>query len=128
MPDREKVIKGLNDIGGFIAGRVGFEQARNFLQTINDALALLKEQDDLGTELTNAVELIRKKNEQIEKLLKEQEAKQGKWERHYSRPGVYADLFWWCSVCGEPTRYNDAGIFYQYCPHCGAKLEPCEET
>jgi hypothetical protein len=43
--DREKVIKGLNDIGGFIAGRVGFEQARNFLRTIDDALALLKEQE-----------------------------------------------------------------------------------
>ena len=53
--------------------------------------------------------------------------KTGKWERHYSRPGVYADLFWWCSCCGEPTRYNDAGIFYQHCPHCGAKLEPCKE-
>lgn len=64
----------------------------------------------------------------IMELLKEQEPKTGKWERHYSRPGVYADLFWWCSVCGEPTRYNDARIFYQYCPHCGAKLEPCAET
>lgn len=63
-------------------------------------------------------------------LLKEQETvepKTGKWERHYSRPGVYADLFWWCSCCGEPTRYSDAGIFYQYCPKCGAKLEPCRE-
>ena len=44
MPDREKVIAGLNDIGGFIAGRIGFEQARNFLRTIDDALAMLKEQ------------------------------------------------------------------------------------
>jgi len=43
--DREKVIKGLNDIGGFIAGRVGFEQARNFLRTIDDAIAMLKEQE-----------------------------------------------------------------------------------
>ena len=45
MPDREKVIKGLNDIGGFIAERIGIEQARNFLRTIDDALALLKEQE-----------------------------------------------------------------------------------
>ena len=64
----------------------------------------------------------------VEELLKEQETKTGKWERQYSRPGVYANLFWWCSVCKEPTRYNDAGIFYKYCPHCGAKLEPCRET
>lgn len=61
-------------------------------------------------------------------MLKEQEPKAGKWERQYSRPGVYANLFWWCSVCKEPTRYNDAGIFYKYCPRCGAKLEPCRET
>jgi hypothetical protein len=40
---------------------------------IDDTLALLKEQEDLGTELTNAVELIHKKNERIEKLMKEQE-------------------------------------------------------
>ena len=47
MPDREKVIKGLNDIGGFIAGRIGIEQARNFLRTIDDAIELLKEQEEL---------------------------------------------------------------------------------
>ena len=52
---------------------------------------------------------------------------EGKWERHYSRPGVYADLYWWCSCCGEPTGYSDAGIFYRYCPKCGAKLEPCRD-
>lgn len=46
MNDREKVIKGLNDIGGFIAGRIGFEQARNFMRTIDDALALLNEQEN----------------------------------------------------------------------------------
>lgn len=45
MPDREKVIKGLNDIGGFVAGRLGFEQARNFIRTINDVIALLQEQE-----------------------------------------------------------------------------------
>lgn len=45
MTDVQKVIKGLNDIGGFIAGRVGFEQARNFLRTIDDAISLLKEQE-----------------------------------------------------------------------------------
>jgi len=45
MPDMEKVIIGLNDIGGFIAGRVGFEQARNFLRTIDETVALLKERE-----------------------------------------------------------------------------------
>ena len=73
MADMNTVINGLIDIGGFIAGRVRFEQAKNFLRTIDDTIELLKEQEDLGTELTNAVELIHKKNERIEKLLKEQE-------------------------------------------------------
>ena len=56
MPNREKVIKGLNDIGGFIAGRIGFEQARNFLRTIDETIAMLKEQErkkgswDYGTQ------------------------------------------------------------------------------
>jgi peptidoglycan hydrolase CwlO-like protein len=34
----------------------------------SEALSLLKEQEDLGTELTNAMELIHKKNERIKKL------------------------------------------------------------
>lgn len=46
MNDREKVIKGLYDIGEFIAGRVGFEQARNFMRTIDDAIAMLNEQEN----------------------------------------------------------------------------------
>ena len=40
-------------------------------QWSDDALELLKEQEDLGTELTNAMELVRKKNERI-KTLEEQ--------------------------------------------------------
>ena len=55
------------------------------------------------------------------------EVRAGKWERHYSRPGVYADLYWWCSSCGKPTSYQDAGIFYRYCPQCGAKMEFCRD-
>lgn len=45
MTDMRKIVKGLNDIGAFIAGRIGFEQARNFLRTIDEAVALLKEQE-----------------------------------------------------------------------------------
>ena len=45
MIDRENVIKGLHDIGGFIAGQIGIAQARNFLRTIDDTIELLKEQE-----------------------------------------------------------------------------------
>ena len=44
MLDRDTVVRGLHNIAGFIAGRIGIEQARNFLRTIDDAIALLKEQ------------------------------------------------------------------------------------
>jgi len=44
----------------------------------------------------------------------------GKWERHYSRPGVYADLFWHCSNCGYKSSNDNANIYYQYCPNCGS--------
>ena len=116
MADRETIAKGLHDIGGFIAGRVGIEQARNFLRTIDDTIELLKEQEDLGTELTNAVELIHKKNERIEKLLKEQEA------RWISVPHKRARI---CSHCeaDEPYKFaDDDAEVYEYCPHCGAKM------
>ena len=49
------------------------------------------------------------------------EPKRGRWERHFSRPNVYADLYWWCTCCGRPTGYVSA-FLYDYCPHCGADM------
>ena len=72
MIDREKVIKAeLDEIVEQCRGMdyVSFSSITEHCQNI---LALLKEQEDLGKALTNTVELIRKKNELIEKLLKEQ--------------------------------------------------------
>ena len=50
------------------------------------------------------------------------EPKKGKWERHYSRPNVYADLFWYCSECGYKNDENYAPVYHHYCPNCGARL------
>ena len=50
-----------------------------------------------------------------------EERKTGKWERHYSRPNVYADLCWHCSVCGYASGDNWANKF-NFCPHCGASM------
>ena len=81
MPDRESVITHLQIIhtwAEFARERdLQFftpKHLEDIAEWTDDALELLKEQEDLGTELTNAVELIHKKNERIEKLLKEQEA------------------------------------------------------
>lgn len=49
------------------------------------------------------------------------EPKVGKWERHYSRPNVYEDLFWHCSECGYRSSDNWADKF-NFCPHCGADM------
>ena len=116
MSDREKVAKDLTDIGSWIAGRVGFEQAKNFLHTIDDAVALIKEQENLGTELTNAVELIHKKNERIEKLLKEQEAVEPVTESSVYDPDT------WFFVCGSCKK----GVISpgdKFCPWCGKRID-----
>ena len=47
--------------------------------------------------------------------------KRGRWERHYSRPNVYADLFWHCSECGYRSSDNWADKF-NFCPNCGADM------
>ncbi len=80
MPDREKVIERLQRVSRYFKSmlKVGYdgdaEIYREHRESVKMAIELLKEQEDLGAELTNAVELIHKKNERIEKLLKEQEA------------------------------------------------------
>jgi hypothetical protein len=73
MPDRDTVVRGLHDIAGFIAGRIGIEQARNFLRTIDDALALLKEQDCTINELQNAYGYLQKQFFEVQDELLKQE-------------------------------------------------------
>ena len=52
----------------------------------------------------------------------EAHSRTGKWERHYSRPNVYADLFWHCSECGYKNDENYAPVYHHFCPNCGAKM------
>ena len=51
------------------------------------------------------------------------ERKTGRWERHYSRPGVFADLFWHCSCCGYKNENQYANVYHKFCPHCGEPME-----
>ena len=77
MPDREKVIHAVETAFELwideYTGCSWFKEDE-VRQAKEDAIAVLKEQEDMGKELTDAMELVRKKNERIEKLLKEQEA------------------------------------------------------
>ena len=45
MMDSEKVIKGLNEIGTFITGRLEYGQAKNLLEFLDEAIAMLKEKE-----------------------------------------------------------------------------------
>ena len=55
----------------------------------------------------------------------EPERKTGTWQRKYSRPGVYADLCWYCSICGGKFSDTYANM-WKYCPDCGATMEETE--
>jgi len=92
-------------------------------QILADALELLKEQEDLGTELTNAVELIHKKNERIEKLLKEQEAVEPTFKQ--DKDGIYV---WACGSCGAYMYHIYEGIdkakeYAKFCRQCGKAVK-----
>ena len=58
------------------------------------------------------------------------EPRKGRWERHYSRPNVFADMYWHCSICGYKNSENWANVYHRYCPHCGSEmlLESHEEV
>ena len=61
MSDREKIIKEWESV-------LSRDPLDAPWDLIDETLTLLKEQEDLGTELMNAMELIHKKNERIKKL------------------------------------------------------------
>ena len=81
----------------------------------SEAIAVLKEQEDLGEELTNAVELIRKKNKRIEELLKEQEPIP--CGEKIKAGDVMLD-FYECGHCKNAIRKP-----WKYCPFCGKEVK-----
>lgn len=97
MPDREKVIRGLVEISDHmqqVAKKTEDPMLSGMFEywheIAEDALALLREQDE-----TRLV-------------------------RHFSRPGVYADLWLHCEKCGGlvDDRYR-----YKHCPNCGRAVK-----
>ena len=118
MSDREKVIKEFELFIKEFHPACTSEGVE--LDVFREVLALLKEQEDLGTELTNAVELIHKKNERIKELLKKHEA---------VKPKLDVDSMV-CGKCGHPLihqeRLGDAILFeerHNYCQQCGRQVK-----
>lgn len=98
MTDIETVVNGLNDISGFIAGRVGFEQARNFLRTIDDAIELLKEQEPK--------QIVRK---------------QLKRENSDGSIDYFAD--WYCPHCEKLLKRGFDAPWMKFCCMCGKAVK-----
>ena len=71
----------------------------------NTECELLSEEWD---ELTNAI-----------KQVPSAEPKKGSWEHCEDEDGMY-DV---CSNCGADVDISHYGRSYNYCPHCGAKME-----
>lgn len=101
MPDREKVIKGLENLSEWLFQqyRVVYDgDAPNYYdayKTVDDALALLKEQES-------------------------------EWLED-SDPGQEYGTTWACRKCGYSIHklsiWNPYEFGYKYCLHCGRKME-----
>lgn len=124
--DREKVIKGLECCTSFdsvdqTCMACPFEndcvgKQRN-TQLLHDALALLKEQEDLGTELTYAIESIRRLQKDKDKLCLEV----SEWKhKFHDRPLKDAvEPFHRC-IGKDFSLIEDS--HFDYCPYCGKPI------
>jgi len=95
-------------------------------QAAIDALRKLREEDieDYGCEIPEGFNQDHLDRATFAiKQLPPIQPKRGKWERHYSRPNVYADLFWHCSECGYKDIENYAPVYHHFCTNCGAKMD-----
>ena len=115
--DREKVIKGLEklrkDLGYGLPDRS--DVVMEYLNSLTDAIALLKEQEEQIKKRDESLEKAREEIQWLRGMLKEQEPKTGRW---IDSAGDYK-----CSVC--MATYGDLYPDYQYthyCPNCGAKM------
>lgn len=125
--DREKVVK---EFALFIkefnpsctSEGVELDMFREVLALLKEQKELLKEKEDLGTELTNAVELIHKKNERINKLLKEQEPIEPVDDGHGSL--ICGNQGFGCGCVGSYNlRTKVVDKFCNFCPECGRKVK-----
>ena len=127
MVDREKVIKGLETIKQFFGYGLPStaEMFDSYYGTLNDAIALLKEQEDA---YQGAEELLRQKTilfDDAIKRLKGQDAvepKTGHWDvfEYCANEGIYCSK---CHIKVFDRTTKPKKKLSQYCPHCGSKNE-----
>lgn len=86
------------------------------IESLNKALTRVGNGDMDNVTLSEVEEAI----ESAITLLREQETH---LVHHYSRPGVYADLWLYCEVCGGKV---DGNSYPKFCPNCGRKVKERE--
>ena len=102
VADREKVIKGLE--------HCGFNEKRGCVGCpYSDECGDFGSEAGIGSLCTDALALLR-----------EQEPQETRLVHRYSRPGVYADLWLYCEVCGGKV---DDNTHPKFCPECGRKVK-----
>lgn len=118
MADREKVIKGLgicycppSKCEECPYHDLPDEQSCNDVLCL-DALDLLKEQDDMGKELTDAVELIHKKNARIIEL-------KGLLDQEAVVPIPLSNRRYACGNCGNSLWVSGQ----RFCASCGRQVK-----
>ena len=131
----EEAIQFLDNMRGHESGRAigaeGFfaELCGYHVQALNVAIKALSQQTEDAISRQAAIDALNQSiniHEATDRIgeLQSVTPKQitGHWERRYSKPGVYKDLFWYCSECGQSAwcRYTE---LLHYCPICGAKME-----
>ena len=131
MSKLEKVIKGLETIKQFFGYGLPStaEMFDSYYDTLNDALALLKEKED-------ALEQMRLDNTDLRncnaELLKEQEAKQAikqtyhvMMNRDYENPVEVTRYDWLCPTC-KSLLCRDIDVIddnYHFCKVCGQAVK-----
>lgn len=120
MPDREKVINGLEQ---FIADFKPFCGNKADWQRVYNALVLLKAQEPVEMSDAELMDAIRKAPIIVKPAVDAAPVVHGRW---IEIEDSWGDCHYQCSECGEEWNL-DAGTPVEnnmnFCPRCGAKMD-----
>ena len=126
--ERKELVEWLKDVGGFLCGLESTKDKRQFLGKIIDHVEAMPTVEAYSK---GAVEQILWERDMAINQLSDhgipfggkadvQAVRHGKWK------SVGGKLSRFCSICGhdEPYKFADNNAhIYNYCPHCGAKMD-----
>ena len=115
----EDAIKWLDNLRQDI-GQIRHSELWHYAQAIDEICYLLKEQaetiENREQEIREKNERLKERAEQVDSLLKEQEAENGEWITIWQEDDTSTHAK--CSICGRISERPLGG----YCKWCGAKM------